>query len=408
MDQSSGGRISRSAWRHCSPRDQHTLRPSAHAHQQIARTRDPGKARPQYGPIRNAPGSSLPTPRSAPVAGERAAPPPCDVLHAETGPLLVEPDRIERPTVPVEHVPVLLMRRMKDRIQKAHETIRTADISRRAAASTVHEDRIFHVRIEGLAMRSGPRKPVDADMLALLREAILTCRMVEFRYRARSTGQTSRQRVESYSLIYGNRAFLVPTSGEVFPAEDRTRRHDLRGGRDPDWPLALRSIRRESRLCLICQPARSDPARVRLTQRNSSILRSIHRNGRRRPSSCRKRPKSNSCPCGRPCLADDLRRRCRPCAARQVVPSHPFSDAPQPLCVLSRRSSTKPSLAQYIPSVMSYNSLAPAPRQSHCRRYLSKPPEHISDHRSSVNRFLSPPSVARCQTMDPAPCSLET
>ena len=65
------------------------------------------------------------------------------------------------------------------------------------------------MQVEGLAMRPGPRQPVDADLLSLLREAILTCRMVEFRYRARSTGQTSRQRVEPYGLIYGNRAFLV-------------------------------------------------------------------------------------------------------------------------------------------------------------------------------------------------------
>ena len=65
------------------------------------------------------------------------------------------------------------------------------------------------MQVEGLAMRPGPRQPVDADLLALMREAILTCRMVEFRYRARSTRQTSRQQVEPYGLIYGNRAFLV-------------------------------------------------------------------------------------------------------------------------------------------------------------------------------------------------------
>ena len=65
------------------------------------------------------------------------------------------------------------------------------------------------MQVEGLAMRPGPRQPVDTEMLALLQEAILTCRMVEFRYRARSTGQTSHQRVEPYGLIYGNRAFLV-------------------------------------------------------------------------------------------------------------------------------------------------------------------------------------------------------
>ena len=65
------------------------------------------------------------------------------------------------------------------------------------------------MQVEGLAMRPGPRQPLDADILALLREAILTSRMVEFRYRARLTGQTGRQRVEPYGLIYGNRAFLV-------------------------------------------------------------------------------------------------------------------------------------------------------------------------------------------------------
>ena len=65
------------------------------------------------------------------------------------------------------------------------------------------------MQVEGLAMRPGPRQPVDADLLALLREAILTRRVVEFRYRARSTGQTSRQSVEPYGLIYGNLAFLV-------------------------------------------------------------------------------------------------------------------------------------------------------------------------------------------------------
>lgn len=68
------------------------------------------------------------------------------------------------------------------------------------------------MQFEGLAMRPGPRQPVNADLLALLREAILTCRMVEFRYRARSTGRTSRQCVEPYGLIYGNRAFLVARS----------------------------------------------------------------------------------------------------------------------------------------------------------------------------------------------------
>ncbi len=65
------------------------------------------------------------------------------------------------------------------------------------------------LQVEGLAMRPAPRQPVDADLLALLREALLTRRMIGYSYRARSTGETSEQRVEPCGLIYGNRAFLV-------------------------------------------------------------------------------------------------------------------------------------------------------------------------------------------------------
>ena len=62
---------------------------------------------------------------------------------------------------------------------------------------------------EGLAMRPGPRQPVDTAVLALLREAILTRRKVEFDYLSRSTGRRSSQIAEPYGLLYGNRTFLV-------------------------------------------------------------------------------------------------------------------------------------------------------------------------------------------------------
>ena len=68
------------------------------------------------------------------------------------------------------------------------------------------------VLAEGLAMRPGPRPHLDADLLALLREAIRTCRVVEFRYLAQSTRRRSRQRVQPYGLLYGNRVFLVGRS----------------------------------------------------------------------------------------------------------------------------------------------------------------------------------------------------
>ncbi len=87
-------------------------------------------------------------------------------------------------------------------------------MQRGAALERLDADLETLTRAEGLAMRPGPRQPVDAALLALLREAILTRRIVTFRYRARSTGRQSRQRIEPYGLLYGNRAFLVARAAD--------------------------------------------------------------------------------------------------------------------------------------------------------------------------------------------------
>ena len=74
------------------------------------------------------------------------------------------------------------------------------------------------VQAEGLAMRAGPRPRLDAALLALLREAITTRRVVDLRYLSRTTGRRRRRRIRPYGLLYGNRAFLVgPTdwAGDV-------------------------------------------------------------------------------------------------------------------------------------------------------------------------------------------------
>ena len=65
------------------------------------------------------------------------------------------------------------------------------------------------VHAEGLAMRPGPRPRLGPGLLALVREAIAASRVIAFRYVAQSTGRQSRQRVQPYGLLYGNRAFLV-------------------------------------------------------------------------------------------------------------------------------------------------------------------------------------------------------
>ena len=54
---------------------------------------------------------------------------------------------------------------------------------------------------EGLAMRPGPRPLLDDGLLALLRDAIKSGRMVAFDYQAQATGQRNRRRVQPYGII---------------------------------------------------------------------------------------------------------------------------------------------------------------------------------------------------------------
>ena len=83
--------------------------------------------------------------------------------------------------------------------------------------ATLHTDRLAGietdiealVQAEGPARRAGPRAQLDRDLLARLREAIATCRIVEVRYLWQSKGRQSRRRIEPHGLLYGNRAFLV-------------------------------------------------------------------------------------------------------------------------------------------------------------------------------------------------------
>ena len=62
---------------------------------------------------------------------------------------------------------------------------------------------------EGLAMRAGPRPRLQEGVLALLRDAIKTDRVVALHYFGQSSKKLSWQRVQPYGVLYGNRAFLV-------------------------------------------------------------------------------------------------------------------------------------------------------------------------------------------------------
>jgi len=65
------------------------------------------------------------------------------------------------------------------------------------------------MQAEGSAMRPGPRPHIEPGLLPLLRDAIRATRRVEFNYLARSSGKHSRQLVEPYGVLYGNRTYLV-------------------------------------------------------------------------------------------------------------------------------------------------------------------------------------------------------
>ena len=115
-------------------------------------------------------------------------------------------------------------------LEAAAGTLERTGFGARAAAlreldtklrATLHTDKLERieadiealVQAEGLAMRPGPRPQLDRDLLTLLREAIMTRRVVALRYLAQTTGQQSWQRIEPYGLLYGNRAFLVGRTG---------------------------------------------------------------------------------------------------------------------------------------------------------------------------------------------------
>ena len=68
------------------------------------------------------------------------------------------------------------------------------------------------IRRRALPCARGPRPRLDAGLLSDLREAITTCRWVEFRYLAQATGRRSRQRVRPLGLLYGIRAFLIASN----------------------------------------------------------------------------------------------------------------------------------------------------------------------------------------------------
>ncbi len=65
---------------------------------------------------------------------------------------------------------------------------------------------------EGVAMRPGPRPKIDAEIVAQLREAILSCRKVRLHYLYRGSGKRGYETVRPYGFLYGHRNYLVAWS----------------------------------------------------------------------------------------------------------------------------------------------------------------------------------------------------
>ncbi len=65
---------------------------------------------------------------------------------------------------------------------------------------------------EGLAMRPGPRPKINAEIVAALREAIITRHKVKLHYLYRGSGKRGYQIVHPYGFLYGTRHYLVAWS----------------------------------------------------------------------------------------------------------------------------------------------------------------------------------------------------
>lgn len=87
-----------------------------------------------------------------------------------------------------------------------------ASLSDYAARSTATDLEAL-TEAEGIARRPGPRRRIDPAVWEPLREAVLACRKVRFRYMSRTTGKASWQTVEPYGFLYGpaQRYLVAPT-----------------------------------------------------------------------------------------------------------------------------------------------------------------------------------------------------
>jgi predicted DNA-binding transcriptional regulator YafY len=83
---------------------------------------------------------------------------------------------------------------------------------KRPAIARIEPDLEALTEAEGLAMQPGPRPKVDFEIVAVLRQAILSSRKVRLHYLYRGSGKRGFDTVHPYGFLYGMRHYLVAWS----------------------------------------------------------------------------------------------------------------------------------------------------------------------------------------------------
>jgi len=90
---------------------------------------------------------------------------------------------------------------------------------KRPVMNRIEPDLEMLTEAEGLAMRPGPHPKINAEIVGVLREAIIARYKVKLHYRYRGSGKRGYQVVHPYGFLYGNRHYLVAWS-EIDRAHD--------------------------------------------------------------------------------------------------------------------------------------------------------------------------------------------
>jgi predicted DNA-binding transcriptional regulator YafY len=122
----------------------------------------------------------------------------------------VQPDELAALQVATQQVDQSAMSFHADALRRLSAKLATAtDVRRRA---TLESSALDLAAAEGLALRPGPREQIDQKLLGDLRNAILTVRKVELRYRYRGSGRVGRDVVRPYGFLHGTRSYLIAYS----------------------------------------------------------------------------------------------------------------------------------------------------------------------------------------------------